>query len=40
MRQLIVLAFLTLNGVMQKDRGGGFTYGEWSLPLFGDPCTK
>jgi hypothetical protein len=40
MRQLIVLAFLTLDGVVQKDPGGGFTYGEWALPLFGGPWTR
>ena len=33
MRQVIVLAFLTLVSVVQKDPGGGFTYGEWSLFL-------
>jgi hypothetical protein len=40
MRQLIVLALLTLGSVVQKDPGGRFTYGELSLPLFGDPWTK
>jgi len=38
MRKLIVLSFLTLDGVMQSDDGpevdpsGGFTYGGWSTP--------
>ena len=41
MSKLIILAFLTLDGgVVQKDPGGGFTYGELSLPLFGDTWTK
>jgi dihydrofolate reductase len=30
MRKLIVLAFITLDGVMQEDPSDGFPYGEWS----------
>ena len=42
MRKLIVLSFLTLDGVVQGDGGpeedpsSGFTYGRWSIPLFDD----
>jgi dihydrofolate reductase len=42
MRKLIVLTFLTLDGVMQSDDGPevdrsfGFTYGGWSTPYFDD----
>lgn len=40
MRKIIVLSFITLDGVMQapggpdEDRDGGFEYGGWTAPYF------
>ena len=42
MRKIIVLSFLTLDGVMQapggpeEDTSSGFTYGGWTAPYFND----
>src|ERR1700704_1415297 len=40
MRKIIVLSFITLDGVMQapgapkEDTSGNFTYGGWTVPYF------
>jgi len=42
MRKIIVLSFMSLDGVMQapggpdEDRTGGFEYGGWTVPYFDD----
>lgn len=42
MRKIVVLSFVTLDGVMQapggpeEDRSGGFKYGGWTAPFFYD----
>lgn len=46
MRKIIVLSFITLDGVMQapggpdEDTSGGFTYGGWVAPYFDDESGK
>jgi len=46
MRKIIVLSFITLDGVMQapggpeEDTSGVFKYGGWSAPYFDDVVDK
>ncbi|HVS58617.1 MAG TPA: dihydrofolate reductase family protein [Candidatus Saccharimonadales bacterium] len=46
MRKIIVLSFITLDGVMQapgapeEDTSGGFKFGGWSAPYFDDEAGK
>ncbi len=50
LRKIIVLSFITLDGVMQapggpdEDKSGGFKYGRWTVPysddFFGRAMTK
>src|SRR5512143_2307786 len=46
MRKIIVLSFITLDGVMQapgapkEDRSGGFKYGGWVAPYFDEVSGK
>lgn len=46
MRKIIVLEFISLDGVMQapggpeEDKSGGFKYGGWTVPFFDDFAGK
>ena len=46
MRKIIVLSFITLDGVIQapggheEDTSGGFKYGGWTVPYFDEASGK
>jgi hypothetical protein len=46
MRKIIILSFITLDGVMQspggpeEDPSGGFKYGDWVAPYFDEAGGK
>jgi dihydrofolate reductase len=46
MRKIVVLSFISLDGVMQapggpeEDPSGGFQYGGWSVPYFDEPAGR
>ncbi len=46
MRKIIVLSFITLDGVMQapggpeEDTSGEFKYGGWTVPFFDEFCAQ
>ena len=46
MRKIIILSFITLDGIMQapggpkEDTSGGFKYGGWAVPYFDDFAGK
>ena len=46
MRKIVVLSFISLDGVMQapggpeEDTSGGFKYGGWSFPYFDEEAGR